>query len=103
MTPPEPISASSGCAKTTMARSGIAVTISSFLTDSSIGMKRSVFTRICTNPCVDAGAEMIGGIGSESDSSPDVTRHHRQEGADARGNRITHSAPARLWDLWLGN
>src|SRR3990170_691112 len=60
-------------------------------------MKESVFTRICTDPCVDAGAEKIGGIGSEGDRAPDVTRHHGQEGADARRDRITHSAPARLW------
>ena len=41
-------------------------------------------------------------IGSETDRSPDVTRHHGQEGADARGNRSTHSAPAGLWGLCLG-
>jgi len=46
---------------------------------------------------------MLGGIGSESERPPDVTRHHGQEGADARGDRITHAAPAGLWDLWLGH
>jgi hypothetical protein len=46
--------------------------------------------------------EMMRSIGSAIGRSPDVTGHHGQEGADARGDRITHSAPARLWDLWLG-
>src|SRR5262245_46454737 len=41
-------------------------------------------------------------IGSESGRAPDVTGHHEQEGADARRDRNTYSAPARLWDLSLG-
>jgi hypothetical protein len=41
---------------------------------------------------------MMRSIGSALDRSPDVTGHHGQEGADARGDRITHFAPARLWD-----
>src|SRR5438876_5037 len=40
MTPPEPISASSGWAKTTMARLGTSVTTSSFRAASSMGMTR---------------------------------------------------------------
>jgi hypothetical protein len=46
--------------------------------------------------------EMMRSIGSALDRSPDVTGHHGQEGADARRDRITHSAPARLGDLGLG-
>jgi hypothetical protein len=47
-------------------------------------------------------AKMIGSIGSEFARTPDVTRHHEQEGADARSDRNTRSAPAGLWDLCLG-
>src|SRR5881628_2591631 len=39
-TPPEPISASSGCAKTTIALSGMSVTISSLGAVASLGMER---------------------------------------------------------------
>src|SRR5262249_8760063 len=48
-------------------------------------------------------ATVMGSIGSESGRSPNVTRHHGQEGADARGDRNTHSAPGRLWDLSVGS
>jgi len=54
-------------------------------------------TGICTGPSVDAGgAETMTGTGSRGARPPDVTRYHGQEGADARGDRSTHSAPARL-------
>jgi hypothetical protein len=44
-----------------------------------------------------------GSIGSDIDRSPNVAADHEQEGADARGDRITHFALARLWDLSLGH
>src|SRR5439155_13032598 len=59
----------------------------------------ALFTRICSGPSRNAGAEMMRGIGSRSDRAPDVTSNHDQEGADARRDRITHPAPARLWGL----
>src|SRR5262249_38288529 len=46
--------------------------------------------------------QMRKSIDSGVGTSPDVTRNHRQEGADARGDRNTHSAAARLWGLPLG-
>src|SRR5260370_29014864 len=45
---------------------------------------------------------MTESIGARTDRSPDVTRYHGQEGADARGDRSTRSAPAGLWGLCLG-
>ncbi len=54
-------------------------------------------------PCRDARAESNGGHRPEIDRAPDVTGHHGQEGAKSRRDRITHSAPAQLWDLRLGD
>src|SRR2546427_10334059 len=65
-------------------------------------LKFSLFTGICTGPGLNAGAEMTRGIGSEGGTPPVVTRNHRREGADARGDRNTHPALARLWGLRLG-
>src|SRR3989442_14401620 len=42
---------------------------------------------------------MIRGIGSRSGRPPYVTGNHGKEGTDARGDRITHPAPARLWGV----
>src|SRR5436309_3517162 len=57
-------------------------------------------TRICRGPCWEAG-EGRGGIGPGSGTPPHVTGHHGEEGADARSDRITHPAAARLWGLRL--
>jgi len=47
----------------------------------------------------------MGSIDSETDRSPDVIRNHGREGAGARGEHATHSAPAglRLRDLSVGS
>ena len=55
-----------------------------------------------TTPVWMRGAEMMRGIGSGSDKPPHVSCHHGKEGADARGDRITHSAPAGLRGVRLG-
>src|SRR5438477_441150 len=62
---------------------------------SAVGRERSPGAR-------SKSAKMMGSIGSKPAKSPDVTRHHRQEGADARRDRNTRSVPARLWDLCRG-
>src|SRR3990172_11388009 len=63
----------------------------------------ALFTRICRGPSPDGGAEMTRGIGSRSDRPPYVTGNHGKEGTDARGNRITHSATARLRGVPVGS
>jgi SIR2-like domain len=60
------------------------------------GLFFPLFTGMCTDPSPEAAAEMKQGIGSGSSTPPDVTRNHGREGADARGDRNTHPASARL-------
>ncbi len=62
----------------------------------------SLCARICADAGPNAGEEMTRGIGSGSGTPPAVTTHHGKEGADARGDRITHPAAAWVWSVSVG-